>query len=163
MSITEKMWEAYGLMYQVEQAKKTEFVADWMHLTTTEVETLLADMKEQEPSLFPDISRDRIRPDRKTKRFGPMDELTAQKTAGMWDTISTTTELVDGLRRIADRNGVSCVQLAASWVATHPLADKAVIDALRAGQVAEPETVSGWSLSVEGIKEIERLVEETKE
>jgi hypothetical protein len=161
--ITEKMWMAYGLVYATEKKKKVEWVADWMSISTEEVETLLANMEEIEPGLFTDITKHRIRPDYKTKRLGPEDDSVARKTGTMRDTkATTTTELIEGLKKIAHRNGVSCVQLAAGWVKIRPLTDNAVIEALKAAQAIETETVSGWILSTEDVKEIERLIEESQ-
>ncbi|KKN59410.1 hypothetical protein LCGC14_0542450 [marine sediment metagenome] len=79
--ITERMWRCYELMYQVERKKQTTFVASWMGISVEEVMTLLADMKKVEPSLFPDIGRDRVRSQYRTKRLGPGDENTARKTS----------------------------------------------------------------------------------
>jgi len=71
---------------------------------------------------------------------------------------SATLELVDGLRKIAERNGRTCAQLAISWVLRRPEVTAAIAGARRPAQIRETAPAADWELSIEDIREIERLL-----
>jgi aryl-alcohol dehydrogenase-like predicted oxidoreductase len=92
-------------------------------------------------SLAPDDHRKRS-PDFQEPRFG------------------ATLELVDGLRKIAERNGRTCAQLAISWVLRRPEVTAAIVGARRPGQILETAPASDWKLSKKDIDKIEKLLAE---
>ena len=69
-----------------------------------------------------------------------------------------TLELVEHLEKIAERNGLTCAQLALSWVLRRPEVTAAIVGARRPEQIIETAPASDWNLSTEDIKEIERLL-----
>lgn len=71
---------------------------------------------------------------------------------------SATMELVDGLKRIAERNGRTVAQLAVSWVLRRPEVTAAIVGARRPGQIAETAPASDGNLGKEDLEEIERLL-----
>ena len=73
---------------------------------------------------------------------------------------SATMELVEGLERIAERNGRTCAQLAISWVLRRPEVTAAIAGARRPNQIIETAPASDWDLSAEDIEEIEQLLAE---
>lgn len=74
--------------------------------------------------------------------------------------LSATLELVEGLKRIAERNGRTCAQLALSWVLRRPEVTAAIAGARRPEQIVETAPASDWKLSEEDIEEIEQLLAE---
>ena len=76
---------------------------------------------------------------------------------------SATLELVEGLKRIAERNGRTCAQLAISWVLRRPEVTAAIAGARRPQQITETAPASDWNLSQEDIEEIQRLLIEREE
>ena len=72
--------------------------------------------------------------------------------------LSATLELVEGLKRIAERNGRTCAQLALSWVLRRPEVTAAIAGARRPDQIVETAPASDWNLSENDIEEIERLL-----
>ena len=73
---------------------------------------------------------------------------------------SATLELVEGLKKIAERNGRTVAQLAVSWVLRRPEVTAAIVGARRPGQIAETAPASDWNLSKKDIEEIEKLLAE---
>jgi aryl-alcohol dehydrogenase-like predicted oxidoreductase len=71
---------------------------------------------------------------------------------------SATMELVEGLQKIAERNGRTCAQLALSWVLRRPEVTAAIAGARRPDQIIETAPVSDWDLGEEDIEEIEQLL-----
>lgn len=71
---------------------------------------------------------------------------------------SATLELVEGLRKIAKRNGRTCAQLAISWVLRRPEVTAAIAGARRPDQILETAPAADWNLSKRDIEEIERLL-----
>lgn len=71
---------------------------------------------------------------------------------------SATLELVDGLRRIAERNGRTVAQLAVSWVLRKPEVTAAIVGARRPGQIVETAPASDWNLGKKDIEEVEKLL-----
>ena len=76
--------------------------------------------------------------------------------------LSATLALVEGLRRIADRNGRTVAQLAIAWVLMRPEVTAAILGARRPSQIQETIAAADWILSDEDLAEIERLLEERK-
>jgi len=73
---------------------------------------------------------------------------------------SATLELVEDLKKIAQRNGRTCSQLAISWVLRRPEVTGAIVGARRPEQIIETAPVSDWKLSRKDIREIEKLLAE---
>jgi len=73
---------------------------------------------------------------------------------------SATMELVEGLGKIAERNGRTCAQLALSWVCRKPEVTAAIAGARRPDQIIETAPASDWNLSAGDITEIEQLLAE---
>lgn len=71
---------------------------------------------------------------------------------------SATMELVEGLRKIAQRNGRTVAQLAVSWVLRRPEVTAAIVGARRPGQIVETAPASDWNLGKEETEEIEKLL-----
>jgi aryl-alcohol dehydrogenase-like predicted oxidoreductase len=76
--------------------------------------------------------------------------------------LSATLSLVEGLRRIADRNGRTVAQLSIAWVLRRPEVTGAILGARRPSQIQETIAAADWSLSDEDLAEIELLLEERK-
>ncbi len=73
---------------------------------------------------------------------------------------SATVELVEGLKKIAKRNGRTCAQLALSWVLRRPEVTAAIAGARRPDQIRETAPAADWRLGKQDIEEIERLLAE---
>jgi len=73
---------------------------------------------------------------------------------------SATLELVEGLRKIAERSGRTCAQLAISWVLRRPEVTAAIVGARRPDQIVETAPASDWKLSKKDIDKIEKLLAE---
>ena len=69
-----------------------------------------------------------------------------------------TLELVEGLKKIAQRNGQTVSQLAVSWVLRRSEVTAAIVGARRPGQIAETAPASDWNLGKKDIEEIEKLL-----
>jgi aryl-alcohol dehydrogenase-like predicted oxidoreductase len=69
-------------------------------------------------------------------------------------------ELVEKLKEIAGRSGMSCAELAISWTLRRAELTAAIVGARRPGQIAETATASDWDLGEEDIAEIEELLGE---
>ncbi len=73
---------------------------------------------------------------------------------------SATLELVEALKRIAQRSGHTVAQLAVSWVLRREEVTAAIVGARRPGQIAETARASDWNLTESEIEEIEQLLAE---
>ena len=71
---------------------------------------------------------------------------------------SATMMLVEELKKIAERNGRTCAQLAISWVLRRPEVAAAIAGARRPEQITETAPASDWNLSENDIEEIEQLL-----
>lgn len=71
---------------------------------------------------------------------------------------SATLELVEGLKKIAQRHGRTCAQLAISWVLRRPEVTAAIVGARRPAQILETAPASDWKLGKKDIEDIERLL-----
>jgi aryl-alcohol dehydrogenase-like predicted oxidoreductase len=72
---------------------------------------------------------------------------------------SAALELVEHLKKIAQRNGRTCSQLAISWVLRRSEVTAAIVGARKPEQIAETFRASGWNLSQKDIGEIEGLLD----
>jgi len=77
--------------------------------------------------------------------------------------LSATLELVEGLKRIAERNDRTCAQLALSWVLRRAEVAASIAGARRPEQIIETAPASDWNLSAEDIEEVEKLLVEREE
>lgn len=73
---------------------------------------------------------------------------------------SATLELVEGLKKVAQRHGRTCAQVAISWVLRRPEVTAAIVGARRPAQIRETAPAADWKLSKKDIEEIERLLTE---
>ncbi len=71
---------------------------------------------------------------------------------------SATLELVEHLKKIAERNGKTCAQLAISWVLRRPEVTAAIVGARKPEQIQETARAADWKLAQEDIAEIEQLL-----
>jgi aryl-alcohol dehydrogenase-like predicted oxidoreductase len=71
---------------------------------------------------------------------------------------SATLELVEELKKIAERNGRTCAELAISWVLRRPEVTAAIVGARRPQQTIETAPAADWNLSEKDIKQIEKLL-----
>ena len=71
---------------------------------------------------------------------------------------SATLELVEDLKKIAERNGRICAHLAISWVLRRPEVTAAIVGARRPSQIIETAPAADWDLSEKDIEEIEQLL-----
>jgi len=76
--------------------------------------------------------------------------------------LGATLSLVEGLRRIADRNGRTVAQLSIAWVLRRPEVTGAILGARRPSQIQETIAAADWNLSDEDLAEVELLLEERK-
>lgn len=73
---------------------------------------------------------------------------------------SATLALVEQLKRIAQRHGHTCAQLAISWVLRRREVTAAIVGARRPQQITETVGAGDWNLSDDDIEEIEQLLTE---
>jgi len=73
---------------------------------------------------------------------------------------SATLELVEKLKKIAERSGRTSAQLAISWVLRRPEVTAAIVGARRPAQIIETAPASDWNLSKKDIDQIEKLLAE---
>ena len=73
---------------------------------------------------------------------------------------SAALELVEQLRKIAQRNGRTVAQLAVSWVLCRNEITAAIVGARRPDQIAETAPAGDWKLNDKDIEEIEHLLTE---
>ncbi|MBM4027385.1 MAG: aldo/keto reductase [Planctomycetes bacterium] len=71
---------------------------------------------------------------------------------------SAALELVEGLKKTAERHGRTVAQLAVSWVLRRPEVTAAIVGARRPSQIAETVGAADWNLSRQDIDEIETLL-----
>jgi len=71
-----------------------------------------------------------------------------------------TLELVEELKKIAERSGRTCSQLAISWVLRRSEVTAAIVGARRPDQITETAAASDYVLSPEDIEEVEKLLAE---
>ena len=71
---------------------------------------------------------------------------------------SATLDLVEELKKIAERNGRTCAELAISWVLRRPEVTAAIVGARRPQQIIETAPAADWNLSKKDIKQIEQLL-----
>jgi aryl-alcohol dehydrogenase-like predicted oxidoreductase len=90
----------------------------------------------------------------------PLDDHRRRSSDFQEPQFSATLELVEGLKKIAKRNGRTCAQLAISWVLRRPEVTAAIVGARRPAQILETAPAAEWNLSKKDIKEIERLLVE---
>jgi aryl-alcohol dehydrogenase-like predicted oxidoreductase len=74
--------------------------------------------------------------------------------------LSANLELVDELRKIAERNGKTVAQLAIAWVLRRPEVTSAIVGARRPSQIEETVAAGDWNLSPADISTIESLLGE---
>jgi aryl-alcohol dehydrogenase-like predicted oxidoreductase len=73
---------------------------------------------------------------------------------------SATLELVEGLKKIAEKNGRPVAQLAIAWVLRRPEVTAAIVGARRPSQIEETAPAVDWVLSDEDIATIDKLLAE---
>jgi aryl-alcohol dehydrogenase-like predicted oxidoreductase len=73
---------------------------------------------------------------------------------------SATVKLVAKIKKIADRHGRTCAQLAISWVLRRGEVTAAIVGARRPSQIIETVQASDWDLAAAEIEEIEGLLTE---
>ncbi len=76
---------------------------------------------------------------------------------------STTMELVENLKPIAEKNNITLAQLAISWVLRSPVVTAAIVGARRPDQITETAKASDIELSSEDINKIETLLKQRQE
>ena len=74
--------------------------------------------------------------------------------------LSANLELVNELRKIAERNGKTVAQLAITWVLRRPEVTSAIVGARRPSQIEETVAAGDWSLSPADISAIDSLLDE---
>jgi aryl-alcohol dehydrogenase-like predicted oxidoreductase len=89
-----------------------------------------------------------LAPDDHRRRMAPFQE----------PAFSATLELVEGLKKIAQRHRRPVAQLAISWVLRRPEVTAAIVGTRRPSQIAETVGAADWNLSKKEIEEIERLL-----
>jgi aryl-alcohol dehydrogenase-like predicted oxidoreductase len=67
-------------------------------------------------------------------------------------------DLVDGLRPLAERNGLTLAQLSIAWVLRRPELTAAIVGARRPSQIEETAQAADHVLSLETVEEIARLL-----
>jgi aryl-alcohol dehydrogenase-like predicted oxidoreductase len=73
---------------------------------------------------------------------------------------SATLEFVEQLKKISERHGKTCAQLAISWVLRRNEVTAAIVGARKPEQILETAPASDWDLNQNDIEEIEKLLEE---
>ncbi len=99
-------------------------------------------------------------------------KFTAEKIAGLpegdhrkndpeftGENFRATVELIEELKPIAERNGITLAQLAGSWVLRRKEVSAAIVGARRPGQTKETAPASDIDLNEQTIEEIEELLE----
>ena len=72
--------------------------------------------------------------------------------------LSANLELVEGLRRVADRRGRTVAQLAIAWVLRRPEVTSAIVGVRKPSQIEETAGAADWTLSKEDLAEIDALL-----
>ncbi len=71
---------------------------------------------------------------------------------------SASLELVEQLKKISERHGKTCAQLAISWVLRRNEITAAIVGARKPQQIIETAPASDWDLSQDDIEQIEKLL-----
>ncbi|MHC4440932.1 MAG: aldo/keto reductase, partial [Planctomycetota bacterium] len=71
---------------------------------------------------------------------------------------SATLELVEDSKKITQRNGRTCSELAISWVLRRPEITAAIVGARSPQQIIETAPAADWEISEKDIKQIELLL-----
>jgi len=71
---------------------------------------------------------------------------------------SASLELVEQLKKISERHGKTCAQLAISWVLRRNEVTAAIVGARRPQQIIETAPASDWDLGQDDIEQIEKLL-----
>ena len=71
---------------------------------------------------------------------------------------SATLELVEDLKKIAERNSRTCAELAISWILRRPEVTAAIVGARSPQQIIETAPAANWNLGEKDIEEIEQLL-----
>ena len=74
--------------------------------------------------------------------------------------LSINLKLIDGLLKIAEKNGKTTAQLAISWVLRRPEITSAIVGARHPSQIEETTLAGDWTLSNKDIEDIEILLNE---
>jgi len=90
----------------------------------------------------------------------PMDDHRRRNRDFQEPAFTSTLQLVEQLRPVADRNGVTLAQLAISWVLRRPEITAAIVGARRPEQIEETAPASDFELPAEDIEHIEQLLAE---
>ena len=77
--------------------------------------------------------------------------------------LSINLELVKGLKKVAEKNGKTCAQLALAWVLSKEEITSAITGTRKASQIEETVEAGNWELSDEIIGELDRLLEEREQ
>jgi aryl-alcohol dehydrogenase-like predicted oxidoreductase len=72
--------------------------------------------------------------------------------------LSANLELVERLRRVADRRGRTVAQLAIAWVLRRPDVTSAIVGVRKPSQIEETAGAADWTLSKEDLAEIDSLL-----
>jgi aryl-alcohol dehydrogenase-like predicted oxidoreductase len=72
--------------------------------------------------------------------------------------LSANLEIVDGLRAIAEKQGITVAQLAIAWVLRRPEVTAAIVGARRPTQIEETAPAGEWDLADEDLAAIEALL-----
>ena len=88
----------------------------------------------------------------------PADDLRTGNPFFQEPSFSATLELVEGLKPLASRLGVSLAQLSLAWVLRNPEVTSAIVGARRPSQIEETAPASGVKLSAADAAEIEALL-----
>jgi aryl-alcohol dehydrogenase-like predicted oxidoreductase len=75
--------------------------------------------------------------------------------------LSENLKVVDGLRAMAEKRGVTPARLAIAWVLRRPEVTAAIVGARRPSQVEETVRAGEWTLSQEDLAAIEALLKNT--
>jgi len=93
----------------------------------------------------------------------PLDDHRRTKPDFQEPKVTATLQLVDRLKPIARRNGITLAQLAISWVLRRSEVTAAIVGARRPEQITETYVASDVELSNDVIEEIEQLLSERRE
>jgi aryl-alcohol dehydrogenase-like predicted oxidoreductase len=72
--------------------------------------------------------------------------------------LGATLELLEGLRSIAEKNGIAPAQLAIAWVLRRPEVTSAIVGARKPAQLQETISAGGVTLKVDDLENIENLL-----
>ena len=92
----------------------------------------------------------------------PEDDQRREETRFQEPELSANLELVEGLRRIAEKRGKTVAQLAIAWVLRRPEVTAAIVGARHPYQIEETITAGDWALSEEDIAVVEVLLDKRR-